>query len=45
MHKQTWFPPPTGVLKINTDAAFRETEKKGAWGFVIRDCDGQEVLA
>jgi hypothetical protein len=37
-HNQTWCPPPTGVLKINTDAAFREMEKKGAWGFVMRDC-------
>jgi ribonuclease HI len=32
-------------LKINIDGAFREEEKDGAWGFVIRDCDGHGVLA
>lgn len=30
--------------KINTDGAFRETKKTGAWGFVTRDCDGGGVL-
>ena len=40
-----WLPPPADVLKINTDGAFIEKEKCGAWGFVIRDCDGHGVLA
>jgi hypothetical protein len=40
-----WHPPPANFLKINIDGAFCEKEKKGAWGFVIRDCDGHGVLA
>ena len=40
-----WLPPPADVLKINTDGAFIEKEKCGAWGFVIRDCDGHGILA
>jgi ribonuclease HI len=38
-------PPPPDVLKINIDAAFYEEEKNGAWGSVVRDCEGQGVLA
>ena len=38
--KSRWMPPPPDVLEINTDAAFREAEKDGAWGYVIRDCNG-----
>jgi hypothetical protein len=30
-----WQPPPTDVLKINSDGAFRVKEGDGAWGFVI----------
>ncbi|RLM70024.1 hypothetical protein C2845_PM17G04350 [Panicum miliaceum] len=40
-----WHPPPSDVLKINIDGAFHETDKSGAWGFLIRDCDGHGVLA
>ncbi|KAF8652528.1 hypothetical protein HU200_062727 [Digitaria exilis] len=36
-----WRPPPDGMLKINAGGSFREMEKDGAWGFVIRDCEGQ----
>ena len=43
--KSRWMPPPRDVLKINTDAAFREAEKDGAWGYVIRDCNGHGVMA
>jgi hypothetical protein len=39
-----WIPPPSDVLKINTDAAFIAQEKSGAWGFVIRDCGGHGVM-
>jgi ribonuclease HI len=37
--------PPSNLLKINIDGAFCDKERKGAWGFVIRDSDGQGVLA
>jgi len=43
--KSRWMPPPPDVLEINTDAAFREAEKDGAWGYVIRDCNGHRVMA
>jgi hypothetical protein len=33
------------VLKINTDGAFKDKEKSGAWGFVIRDSDGYGFIA
>jgi len=29
--------PPCNVLKINFDGAFRQQEKDGAWGFLIRE--------
>jgi hypothetical protein len=41
----TWEPPLADVLKINSDEAFREREKDGAWGFVVRDSRGHDVLA
>jgi hypothetical protein len=40
-----WQPPPVDVLKINTDGAFYANEKKGAWGFIVRDSDGHGILA
>jgi ribonuclease HI len=40
-----WLPPPANVLKVNTDEDFLANEKKGAWGFIIRDGDGHGVLA
>ena len=42
---QLWKPPPENFYKINTDGAFRNAEKDGAWGFVIRDCQGHGILA
>jgi hypothetical protein len=36
---------PPDVLKINTDGASIVNEKKGAWGFIIRDGDSHGVLA
>jgi hypothetical protein len=40
-----WQPPPTDVLKINFDGAFRVKEGDDAWGFVIRDSEGTGILA
>jgi hypothetical protein len=43
--RKKWQPPPTDVLKINSDGAFRVKEGDGAWGFVIRDSEGTGILA
>lgn len=43
--QKKWRPPPPDVLKINLDGSFREHEKDGAWGFIIRDNEGHGVLA
>ena len=43
--ERRWLPPPANLLKINSDGALIEKEKCGAWGFVIRDCDGHGILA
>ena len=40
-----WRPPPPDVLKINSDGAFHKQDQSGAWGFVVRDSDGQGILA
>lgn len=40
-----WVPPTTDVLKINFDGAFLKTQKKGAWGFIVRDHTGASVVA
>jgi len=37
--------PTSGYMEINIDGAFWEQEKKGAWGFVVRDDRGQVALA
>jgi ribonuclease HI len=33
------------LLKINFDGAFSQEERKGAWGFIVRDHDGLAMLA
>lgn len=38
-----WLRPPPGRLKINADGAFREADKNGGWGYIIRD-DGGRVI-
>ena len=43
--RQRWKPPPQGTWKINIDGAFWEQEKKGAWGFVVRDELGHATMA
>ena len=40
---QTWTPPPIGLLNINSDVAFVRESRAGAWGFIIRDLDGEVV--
>ncbi|WVZ70773.1 hypothetical protein U9M48_019413, partial [Paspalum notatum var. saurae] len=43
--KNGWARPPNGKLKINCDGAYVQSEKTGGWGFVIRNHDGEAVLA
>ena len=43
--KYSWTPPAAGLIKINTDAAFHEESKAGAWGFVARDEHGTFLVA
>jgi ribonuclease HI len=37
--------PPAGCLKINFDGAFAQETNVGAWGFIVRNHEGQPVLA
>jgi len=39
-----WLPPPTGVTKVNVDAAIGRGNKRGM-GVVVRDCLGESKLA
>lgn len=43
--RQRWVRPPEDVLKINCDGSFHQSEKAGSWGFLIRDLDGDVVMA
>ncbi|XP_066344498.1 uncharacterized protein [Miscanthus floridulus] len=38
-----WERPPSGMLKLNVDGAFREADKDGGWGYVIRDESGDVI--
>ena len=40
-----WVKPPTDKVKINFDAAFFESTREGAWGFVARSDTGQFIAA
>ena len=31
------------MLKLNVDGAFRESDKNGGWGYVIRDENGDVI--
>ena len=43
--RKKWSRPPTDSLKLNCDAGFIKTEKTGSCGFIVRDSDGQGLLA
>ncbi|XP_066310851.1 uncharacterized protein [Miscanthus floridulus] len=38
--KAAWKRPPTDHVKLNCDGAFRQQNRSGGWGFVLRDHDG-----
>jgi hypothetical protein len=38
-----WLRPEAGRLKINVDGAFRDTDKNGGRGYVIRDDEGRVI--
>ena len=38
-------PSAADILKINMDGAYSQREKKGAWGFIVRDHRGAVVMA
>ena len=40
-----WDPPSEGVWKVNIDGAFSVANKRGAWGFVMRDSEGKAAMA
>lgn len=40
-----WTRPLVRSLKLNCDAAFNPEDKSGGWGYLIRDSDGDVVLA
>ncbi|XP_039796349.1 uncharacterized protein LOC120661524 [Panicum virgatum] len=41
----SWDAPPEGIWKINIDGGFCEENKRGAWGFVVRDSEGKAAMA
>ena len=41
--RSKWERPPIGMLKLNVDGAFRESDKNGGWGYVIRDESGDAI--
>jgi hypothetical protein len=43
--KTCWKKPGQNVLKINVDASFREVEMHGSTGLVVRDHEGELILA
>jgi len=40
-----WKKPAEGILKLNSDGAFREGSKDDGWGFVIRNHQGRVIRA
>ncbi|RLN23608.1 hypothetical protein C2845_PM07G01170 [Panicum miliaceum] len=43
--RRGWVPPAEGTWKINIDAAYCANDLKGAWGFIVRDSEGQASMA
>jgi hypothetical protein len=43
--RQKWSKPPPSFLKLNCDASFMPSSLSGSWAFLIRDCDGDVVMA
>jgi hypothetical protein len=43
--RRKWSRPPENVLKVNVDGAFFSNEKDGSWGFLLRDSEGDMVMA
>lgn len=43
--QQRWIRPAGDFLKINFDATFRRETGDVGWGFIIRDSEGDAVLA
>jgi ribonuclease HI len=43
--RHTWKPPPLEYYKINTDGAFDPNTRTGGWGFVVRNTNGEVLLA
>jgi hypothetical protein len=40
-----WCAPPPDQLKINADGSFIPETLQGSWGFIIRDHEGESILA
>jgi hypothetical protein len=40
-----WSAPPQDQLKINADGSFIPETLQGSWGFIIRDHEGEGILA
>ncbi|KAF8694077.1 hypothetical protein HU200_038533 [Digitaria exilis] len=40
-----WTPPEPDILKVNIDGAFLESEKSGAWGYIVRTSDGEAACS
>jgi hypothetical protein len=43
--RKRWIAPPQDLLKINADGSFIPESMQRSWGFIIRDHDGEAVLA
>ena len=40
-----WAPPPCGFVKCNVDAAVFDEEGKVGYDFIVRDCEGNMIMA
>jgi hypothetical protein len=44
-HKHTWTVPSEDELKLNIDGSFCPVNRKGGWGFILRNTNGEAVGA